>query len=76
MSAGIQRRRVENLRTKVLDMVDLRRGSIEPGDLLVASSTPSYAMRWGPGGFRCGLVGKALESLAKEQGLILVLLMH
>jgi len=51
-------------------------GPIRPGDLLVASSTPGYAMRWEPAmGEPCGLVGKALEPLVTGHGLILVLLM-
>ena len=50
-------------------------GSIEPGDLLVTSSTPGHAMRWdGPGLCPCVLVGKALEPLIEERGVILVLL--
>jgi hypothetical protein len=50
-------------------------GPIQPGDLLVSSSTPGYAMRWaGPGPCPCALVGKALEPMADERGMILVLL--
>jgi len=50
-------------------------GPIHPGDLLVTSSTPGYAMRWDPGdGSPCDLVGKALEPLTEESGIILVLL--
>jgi hypothetical protein len=50
-------------------------GPIQPGELLVSSSTPGYAMRWaGPGPCPCALVGKALESMADERGMILVLL--
>ncbi len=50
-------------------------GPIEPGDLLVSSSTPGHAMRWdGEGLCPCTLVGKALEPLIGAQGLILVLL--
>jgi len=52
-------------------------GPIQPGDLLVSSSTPGYAMRWNPdSGIPCALVGKALEVLDKETGMILVLLMR
>jgi len=52
-------------------------GPIRAGDLLVASSTPSYAMRWDPeSGEICGLVGKALEPLESDTGVILVLLMR
>ena len=47
-----------------------------PGDLLVTSSTPGHAMRWsGPDPCPCALVGKALEPMTDETGLILVLLM-
>lgn len=51
-------------------------GPIQPGDLLVTSSTPGYAMRWNPSGDSSphNLVGKALESLEEESGIILVLL--
>jgi len=50
-------------------------GPIQPGDLLVTSSTPGYAMRWaGPDPCPCSLVGKALEPMDEEQGVILALL--
>ncbi len=50
-------------------------GPIQPGDLLVTSSTPGHAMRWdGSNPCPCALVGKALEPMADEKGLILVLL--
>lgn len=50
-------------------------GPIKPGDLLTTSSTPGYAMQWNPdAGSPCNLVGKALGPLAKESGIILVLL--
>ena len=50
-------------------------GAIQPGDLLVTSSTPGHAMRWaGSEPWFCSLVGKALESMDEEQGVILVLL--
>lgn len=50
-------------------------GPIRPGDLLVSSSTPGHAMRWaGRGPCPCSLVGKALEPMADETGVILVLL--
>ena len=50
-------------------------GPIQPGDLLVTSSTSGYAMRWDPDdGSPCNLVGKALESLTEESGIILALL--
>jgi hypothetical protein len=50
-------------------------GPIQPGDLLVSSSTPGYAMRWASGDpCPCALVGKALEPMGDERGVILVLL--
>jgi len=50
-------------------------GLIQPGDLLVTSSTPGHAMRWDHDyGSPCNLVGKALESLTEESGIILALL--
>jgi hypothetical protein len=50
-------------------------GSIQPGDLLVSSSTPGYAMRWtGDGPCPCALVGKALGSMTDRRGMILALL--
>jgi len=50
-------------------------GPIQPGDLLVTSSTPGYAMRCtASDACPCTLVGKALESLDEAQGVILVLL--
>ena len=50
-------------------------GPIQPGDLLVTSSTPGHAMRWaGPDLCPCSVVGKALEPMDEEQGVILVLL--
>ncbi len=51
-------------------------GPILPGDLLVTSSTSGHAMRWsGSGPCPCALVGKALEPMTGESGMILVLLM-
>ena len=50
-------------------------GPIQPGDLLVTSFTPGYAMRWDPdAGTPRTLVGKALQPLAEGSGVILVLL--
>jgi len=52
-------------------------GPIQSGDLLVASFTPGYAMRWDPDTDRtCGLVGKALEPLESGTGMIQMLLMR
>jgi hypothetical protein len=50
-------------------------GSIQPGDVLVSSSTPGHAMRWaGDGPCSCALVGKALGPMTDDQGVISVLL--
>jgi len=50
-------------------------GPIQSGDLLVTSSTPGRAMRWaGPGPCPCSLIGKALEPMTEDYGVILVLL--
>jgi len=50
-------------------------GHIQPGDLLVTSSTPGHAMRWAaPDPCLCSIVGKALEPMTEEFGVILVLL--
>jgi len=50
-------------------------GPIRPGDLLVVSSTPGYAMRWDPtSGISCALVGKALEPFDGGYGIVLALL--
>ncbi len=52
-------------------------GPIEPGDLLVTSSLPGFAMKRNPASTAsCDLVGKALESHRSGMGLIRVLLMH
>ncbi|MCK4392606.1 S8 family serine peptidase, partial [Candidatus Bipolaricaulota bacterium] len=52
-------------------------GPIQPGDLLVVSSTAGHAMRWDPtDGEACGLVGKALEPLDSGTGMIQMLLMR
>jgi len=41
-------------------------GPIQPGDLLVTSSTPGYAMRWDPGdGSSGGLVGEGFRGLGE-----------
>ncbi len=50
-------------------------GPILAGDLLVSSSTPGHAMRWvGQEACPCALIGKALESMQEDEGIILVLL--
>lgn len=53
--------------------VSAENGSINPGDLLVTSSTPGYAMR-GTDPTPGTILGKALGSLEKGTGTILVLL--
>ena len=50
-------------------------GPIQAGDLLVTSSTRAHAMRWASDEpSPCSLVGKALEPMNEERGVILVLL--
>jgi hypothetical protein len=50
-------------------------GPIQPGDLLVTSSTPGHAMLWSRSELcSCALVGKALEPMTEKKGVILVLL--
>lgn len=50
-------------------------GPIKAGDLLVTSSTLGCATRWNPvNNPTCTFVGKALEAMTKEKGVILVLL--
>jgi len=52
-------------------------GPIQPGDLLVTSSTPGCAMRWASEDEQiCGLIGKALGPFESGTGMILVLLIH
>jgi len=54
----------------------IENGLIQPGDLLVASSTPGYAMRCSyPQGCEGMLIGKAVEPLSAKQGVIKMLLM-
>jgi hypothetical protein len=48
-------------------------GPIQPGDLLVSSSTPGYAMRAGPNPPQGTVIGKALQALAEGLGLIQIL---
>ena len=57
----------------VLAKVTDEGGPIEIGDLLVSSSTPGHAMRWDGAGSPA-LVGKALEPMTDDYGVILVLL--
>jgi len=48
-------------------------GAILPGDLLVASSTPGYAMKAGPNPPIGTVIGKALEGLPAGRGIIQML---
>ncbi|MBU0490887.1 MAG: hypothetical protein KKA73_03930 [Chloroflexi bacterium] len=53
--------------------VSAENGVIQPGDLLVASSTPGYAMRAGPNPPQGTVIGKALEKWAAGTGIIQML---
>src|SRR5262249_46214436 len=54
--------------------VDASFGAVHPGDLLVTSSTPGYAMVARDAAHRAGAVlGKAMTSLEAGRGLVLVL---
>jgi hypothetical protein len=59
----------------VLCRVDATYGAIAPNDLLVASSTPGYAMRAGESPRQGTVVGKALEAWEAGTGTIRVLVM-
>jgi hypothetical protein len=50
-------------------------GSIHPGDLLTASSIPGHAMKAGPSPVVGTVIGKALEGLDEDTGVILMLVM-
>ncbi len=53
--------------------VSVENGSIQPGDLLVAGSTPGHAMRAGDKLAIGTVIGKALEGLEEGTGVILML---
>jgi hypothetical protein len=53
--------------------VTAENGPIQPGDLLVASSTPGHAMRAGSNPPQGSVIGKALEGLAAGTGTIKML---
>ena len=55
--------------------VSAENGPIHPGDLLVASSTPGYAMKAGPNPSVGTVIGKALASLLEGTGMIQILVM-
>jgi len=48
-------------------------GSIQPGDMLVASDTPGHAMRAGEDSPQGTVIGKALEALDDGTGIILMI---
>jgi len=50
-------------------------GSVQPGDLLVTSSTPGHAMKGGPNPPVGTVIGKALGSLESDTGVIEMLVM-
>ena len=50
-------------------------GSIQPGDMLVASSTPGHAMRADPNPSVGTVIGKALGNLDEDLGTVTVLVM-
>jgi hypothetical protein len=59
---------------RVYCWVDASQGAVEPGDLLTTSSTPGHAMKVGdPAQAQGAIIGKAMTSLAKGRGLVLVL---
>jgi len=52
-------------------------GPIQPGDLLVVSSTPGYAMRWDPAfNLSQSFVGKSLGALERGVGIVPTLLIQ
>jgi len=53
--------------------VSAENGPIRPGDLLVTSSTPGYAMKAGPNPPQGTVIGKALEKLDQGTGVIKML---
>jgi len=55
--------------------VSAENGPIQPGDLLVASATPGYAMLAGPNPPLGTVIGKALAGLDTDSGSILMLAM-
>jgi hypothetical protein len=55
--------------------VSAENGPIEPGDLLVTSATPGYAMKAGPNPPMGTVIGKALQRLDSGIGVIKMLVM-
>jgi hypothetical protein len=60
---------------RVLVKVSAENGSIQPGDLLVTSSTLGHAMKAGSNARLGGVIGKALTGLDEGVGLIQMLVM-
>ena len=59
---------------RVYVLANAANGAIEPGDLLTTSNVPGQAMKVTDHARAQGaIIGKAMESLAKGQGLILAL---
>jgi hypothetical protein len=74
---AMEERRDDEIPVAVVGIVDCKvsaeNGSIQRGDLLVASSTPGHAMRAGDDPPVGTLIGKALEGLEEGTGLIQIL---
>lgn len=59
---------------RVYCWVDASHGAVRPGDLITTSDTPGHGMKAGDPGLAQGaVIGKAMSSLEKGQGLVLVL---
>jgi hypothetical protein len=54
-------------------MASAENGAIQPGDMLVASDTPGHAMKAGPNPPVGVVIGKALQPLEQETGVITML---
>ena len=58
---------------RVYCYVDADNGAIQPGDLITTSNTPGHGMRAESGKASGAILGKAMTSLARGKGLVLVL---
>src|SRR5262249_45485106 len=59
---------------RVYCLADASTGAIKPGDLLTTSARPGHAMKVAdPSRAQGAILGKAMSSLKKDQGLVLVL---
>lgn len=59
---------------RVQMLADATFGAIQPGDLLTTSTTPGHAMKArNPARAQGAILGKAMTALAKDKGLVLVL---